>query len=184
MGKAALGEILRDVPVFRMNPLDMTGASEGFQSPDMRADIGLRVLALFGEALTDAGKVCARAVDAIGIGVLLDVEIDRAWLTDRRRDLDDHAALESIQLGGVWELDMMDAGVDPIEHEIGGLGQAVTGKSLAQHPAGEGLLRLLPVTDILAGPALFAEAVVLNRLVHGADHLVAGLDLDERGLRS
>lgn len=43
IGEPAHGEILRDGPVLGMNPLDLTGASQSFQSPDMRADIGLGI---------------------------------------------------------------------------------------------------------------------------------------------
>jgi len=64
VGHAAVGDILGDAPVIRVDALHMAGPAQGLQAADMGADESLRVLALAFKAVADDVDVPARLVEA------------------------------------------------------------------------------------------------------------------------
>ena len=64
VGHAAVGDILGDAPVIRVDALHVAGPAQGFQAADMGADESLWVLALAFKAVADDVDVPARLVEA------------------------------------------------------------------------------------------------------------------------
>ncbi len=101
MGHAALGEIGRNFPVLGVDPLHDPGATQRFQSSDMRTDEGVGVAADPLDFSTGSLQMRAWAVDAGLIRHVADVEVRRPRFVGEpdRLNGDDVPARDLVELG-------------------------------------------------------------------------------------
>ena len=114
----------------------------------------------------------ARAIDALSVRHVGDVQIGRPRARRYGSCLDDHAAPHILDAGRIGELDVMDPAVHPVDDQIDLLAHLVAGKPLADDAADDRLGQLTPMEKILADAARLGEALGGQRPVHRPDDVV------------
>jgi hypothetical protein len=132
----ALDDVLRDLPMIGIDPLDKAGPAQRLQSADMGADEGFGVLALAFEVVMDTLQVPARPVDAIAVGRIgSDVAVGRSWAGDNGRGLNDQVPPDLLDPARVLELHVMDPAIDAVDDQVDALAHLVSGQAFGQDPA-------------------------------------------------
>jgi len=109
MALPAFDNVVGDLPVVGIDPLDMASPSQGLQAADTATNEGFRILALSLKAVADALQVPARPVDTIVLlGIGCDVAVRRPWTGDNGCHFDDHVLPHPLDPARVLELHVMD----------------------------------------------------------------------------
>ena len=156
VGLTALGEIGRNAPVIRVDPLGMAGPAQRLQPADMGANEGLRVAADAVDGGARPLQMLGRTIDAPFAGDIHDIAVRGARPGRGGAGRDDHAAADVLGAGGI-HLDVMHAPVHPVDHQPDPLAHLVAAKPLVEHPADDALGRVLAVQDVARGMAIPAS---------------------------
>src|SRR5579859_560254 len=135
-----LDDVLRNLPMVGIDPLDKARPAQCFQAADVGADISLGVLTLPLKAAVDALQVAARPVDAIVLlGIAGDVAVGRSWAGHDWGRFDDHVAPDLLDPARLLELDVMDPAIDAVDDQVDPLAHLVSSQAFGQDPADDPL---------------------------------------------
>ncbi len=143
VGRRLLQEVPGDLPVVGVQPLDDTRLAQGFQAPDVGLDMPLDVTA--GNALGQPGDlgVLARLVEPLVAGCQRGDGLVRRSCRRLPADREDSADAGILGQQRCVELEVVYAGINPVDDQVGLVGQPVAGEALAPEMAGNGRSRHL-----------------------------------------
>jgi hypothetical protein len=100
----------------------------------------------------------AGTVDSASLcGIDRDVAVSGSWAGHSGNRLHDHASPDLLDAGRVSKLQVVDAPVDSVDHEIKSLAHLVARQALGQHAADDALVHRAAMADILADPRVSAS---------------------------
>ena len=174
-------EIIGHLPMVVIDPLDMSRPPQRLQTADMEVDERLGILVLLLKAVLDTRQMLARAVDPAFLrGIDRDVAVSGSWAGHGGNRLHDHAAPDLLDAGGVSKLQVVDAPVDTVDHEINPFAHLVASQPLGQHAADDALVHRAAMADILADPARLGQPMIGERPVHGLYDIAPLAELPKR----
>jgi hypothetical protein len=133
-GKAAFGQILGDLPMALVEPLDMTCTPQSFEPADVGFNKGFGITAKAAGSFGGKLDVLGWPINALFVGDVHDVAIRRTWLNAGGYDLDDFLAADVFGARGV-QFDMMDAAINPVDYRLDTVAHFIAAKSFGQDTA-------------------------------------------------
>ena len=112
-----------------VDAFDVSRATQGLQPADMRADKRSGILAALVRTVSRMRSRCwlGRYISILLAGVEGDIAISGPWTGGGRHHLHDHVAADVLQMRGIGKFHVMDAAIDPIDHEIDPLVHLIAG---------------------------------------------------------
>src|SRR5579872_6083511 len=185
VGLPTLDDVLRDLPMIGIDPLDKTRPAQRLQAADVGAHESFGVLALPLKAVADALQVPARPVD---VGALLDiagdVAVGRPWTGNDWGCFNDHVSSHLLDPRRVLELHVMDPAIDAVDDQVDALAHLVSGETLGQDPADDLLAQAFAVKGELANTTLLGETIPGERPMDRVDGLIAVVQILQDLLRT
>ncbi len=129
VGKAALRKIVGHAPVIGVDPFDDSGPAQRLQPPDVHLYEGVGIGADMLHLVPRDLQMLRGTIDAVLIRDGENVAVGRARLARRGHSLDDHAPASVFGAGGA-KLDVVDATVHAVDHEMHTIAHLVTAKAL------------------------------------------------------
>src|SRR5690348_11884093 len=119
VGLPALDDVLRDLPMIGVDPLDKARPPQCFQAADVGTHESFGVLALPLKAVADTLQVPARLVDAVVfVGIAGNVAVGRSWTGHDWGRFDDHVPPDLLDPARLLEFHVIDPAIDAVDHQI------------------------------------------------------------------